>query len=131
MRARERLRLIKELNGLIGLEPGSDGTTAAVVLKICARLAAAGYKLRSPVDAAEFADRRRAHGRQIQAAADHLGMPADLFYRSRRLARISHTIKRIGTANQRKFFCEKDFPVIRGAPRCRQSVAQNYLSLQR
>jgi putative ATP-dependent endonuclease of OLD family len=32
------------------------------------------------------------------------------------LTRISHSIRRIGTPNQRKFFCEKDFAMIRGAP---------------
>src|SRR5713226_3210048 len=46
------------------------------------------------------------------------------------LARISHSVRRIGTPNQRKFFCEKDFAMIRGAPRCRQSVAQNSLILE-
>src|SRR5215468_8957649 len=34
----------------------------------------------------------------------------------RRLARISHTKKCIGAPNQRKFFCDKDFPQIRGRP---------------
>jgi hypothetical protein len=47
-----------------------------------------------------------------------------------RLARISHRVKRIEAPNQRKFFCEKDFAMIRGAPRCRQSVAQNGLILE-
>jgi hypothetical protein len=32
------------------------------------------------------------------------------------LARISHRVRRIGAPNQRKFFCEKDFGMIRGAP---------------
>jgi hypothetical protein len=32
------------------------------------------------------------------------------------LARISHTKKCIGAPNQRKFFCNKDFPKIRGRP---------------
>ena len=32
------------------------------------------------------------------------------------LARFSHTNKCIGAPNQRKFFCEKDFPEIRGRP---------------
>jgi signal transduction histidine kinase len=32
------------------------------------------------------------------------------------LARISHTKKCIGAPNQRKFFCNKDFPEIRGRP---------------
>jgi hypothetical protein len=47
-----------------------------------------------------------------------------------KLARISHSVRRIGTPNQRKFFCEKGFSMIRGAPRCRQSVAQNSLILE-
>src|SRR5262249_31758678 len=32
------------------------------------------------------------------------------------LTRLSHTNKCIGAPNQRKFFCEKDFPEIRGRP---------------
>lgn len=46
------------------------------------------------------------------------------------LARISHTGRRIVAPNQRKFFCEKDFAMIRGAPRCRQSVAWSGLILE-
>src|SRR5260370_1657726 len=47
----------------------------------------------------------------------------------KQLARISHRVKRIGAPNQRKLFCENDFLMIRGEPRCRQSVAQNGLTL--
>jgi hypothetical protein len=47
------------------------------------------------------------------------------------LARISHSVEAHRGANQRKFFCEKDFAMIRGTPRCRQSVAQNGLILER
>jgi hypothetical protein len=47
------------------------------------------------------------------------------------LARISHSVEAHRGANQRKFFCEKDFTVIQGMPRCRQSVAQNGLILER
>jgi hypothetical protein len=46
------------------------------------------------------------------------------------LARISHSIRRIGTPNQRKLFCDNDFRTIRGTPRCRQSVAQTGLILE-
>jgi hypothetical protein len=46
------------------------------------------------------------------------------------LARISHGVEAHRGANQRKFFCEKDFAMIRGMPRCRQSVAQNGLILE-
>ena len=45
------------------------------------------------------------------------------------LARISHTTECIGAANQRKSLCCNDFSLIRGAPRCRQSVAQICLDL--
>jgi hypothetical protein len=38
--------------------------------------------------------------------------------------------ERIGASNQRKFFCENDFSMIRRKPRCRQSVAQNGLILE-
>jgi hypothetical protein len=46
------------------------------------------------------------------------------------LTRISHTNRRIGTANQRKLLCPNDFTWIQGQPRCRQSVAQNGLILE-
>jgi hypothetical protein len=46
------------------------------------------------------------------------------------LARISHSVEAHRGANQRKFFCEKDFAMIQGAPRCRQSVAQSGLILE-
>lgn len=71
----EGLRLVDEINGLLGLEPGKDETTSADGLKLCARLSAAGYASRSPLDAAEFADRRRDHAKRVQAIAAHLGTP--------------------------------------------------------
>ena len=40
------------------------------------------------------------------------------------LTRISHPTKCIGAPNRRKLLCSNDFRAIRGAPRCRQSVAQ-------
>jgi hypothetical protein len=46
------------------------------------------------------------------------------------LARISHRVEAHRGANQRKFFCEKDFAMIQGMPRCRQSVAQSSLILE-
>src|SRR5216683_2945090 len=46
------------------------------------------------------------------------------------LARISHGFKRIGAPNQRKLFCENDFVMIRGEPRCRQSVSRIFLDLK-
>ena len=42
----------------------------------------------------------------------------------KRLARISHTTECIGVANQRKPLRRNNSSSIRGAPRCRQSVAQ-------
>ncbi|WP_456767415.1 hypothetical protein [Bradyrhizobium sp. USDA 3650] len=69
----EGLRLINELNELAGLQPSGDDTTAAAVPRVCARLTAAGYKARSSIDSAEFADRRRKHGTRVRAAAEHLG----------------------------------------------------------
>jgi hypothetical protein len=41
----------------------------------------------------------------------------------RDLVRISHTTECIGVANQRKPLCRNNSSSIRGAPRCRQSVA--------
>src|SRR5215813_6233446 len=49
---------------------------------------------------------------------------------AQRLVRMSHTTKRIGAPNQRKWLCGNDFRAIRGAPRCRQSVAQICSDLQ-
>jgi hypothetical protein len=46
------------------------------------------------------------------------------------LARISHRVRRIGAPNQRKLFCENDFLMIRGEPRCRQSVSWICLDLK-
>jgi hypothetical protein len=46
------------------------------------------------------------------------------------LARISHTNRRIGPANQRKLLCRNDLTQIRGESRCRQSVARNRLILE-
>lgn len=57
----EGLRLLHEINGLIGLEPREDATSTSEVMKLCGRLTAAGYKLGSPLDTAEFASRRREH----------------------------------------------------------------------
>src|SRR5207302_6746467 len=45
------------------------------------------------------------------------------------LARISHTTKCIGAANQRKPLCRNNLSMIRGAPRCRQSVPRISLDL--
>jgi hypothetical protein len=71
----EGLRLVDEINGLIGLQAGEDETTAADVSKLCARLTGAGYGLRSTIDAADFAERRRDHASRIHAIAAHLGTP--------------------------------------------------------
>ena len=46
------------------------------------------------------------------------------------LARISQRVKRIGAPNQRKLFCENDFLMIRGEPRCKQSVSRIFLDLK-
>jgi hypothetical protein len=45
------------------------------------------------------------------------------------LARISHTTECIGVANQRKPLCRHNSSSIRGAPRCRQSVAPTLRSV--
>ncbi|MGY4435204.1 hypothetical protein ACVWWO_007681 [Bradyrhizobium sp. F1.13.1] len=72
----EGLRLIDELNEVIGRDPLFDDTTGASVQQLCARLAAAGYKLRPSIDALSFADRRRRHGACVRSAAVHLGTTA-------------------------------------------------------
>jgi hypothetical protein len=50
--------------------------------------------------------------------------------RLRALAWISHANERIGAPNQRELLCCNDFALIRGEPRCRQSVAQKDLILE-
>jgi putative transposase len=45
------------------------------------------------------------------------------------LARISHTTECIGAANHRKPLCSNNLSMIRGAPRCRQSVPRISLDL--
>jgi hypothetical protein len=72
----EGLRLIDELNRVVGLDPLVDDTTGASVPQLCARLAAAGYKLRPSIDALTFTERRRRHATCVQAAAEHLGTAA-------------------------------------------------------
>jgi hypothetical protein len=59
-----------------------------------------------------------------------MGTALCAFAHPARLARISHGIEAHRGANQRKFFCEKDFAMIQGMPRCRQSVARNGLILE-
>jgi hypothetical protein len=68
----EGLRLIGEIVGLIGLEPKDDPTTANQAQAVCARLRAAGFRLRPSI---EFAAERRQHARCIGAIAEHLGTP--------------------------------------------------------
>src|SRR5262249_1784766 len=55
----------------------------------------------------------------------------DAIFRANGLARISHSKKCIGAPNQRKFFCDKDFPQIRGRPDANRTVARTYSVLQR
>lgn len=71
----EGLRLVGEVASLIGLEPRDDPTTVDQAQAVCARLRAAGYRLRPSIDAPEFAARRREHARCTGAIAEHLGMP--------------------------------------------------------
>ena len=63
-------------------------------------------------------------------AVDTEGYGALQFFTEEKLARISHGFKRIGAPNQRKLFCENDFLVIRGEPRCKQSVSRICLDLK-
>src|SRR5262249_25450361 len=49
----------------------------------------------------------------------HSSLRAEFYPRAlfcRPLTRLSHSKKCIGAPNQRKFFCDKDFPQIRGRP---------------
>ena len=72
----EGLRLVREIAGLIGLEPIDVRTSAADVEAVCERLSGAGYRIRSHPDLAAFASRRTDHARCIEAIAAHLGTPA-------------------------------------------------------
>jgi hypothetical protein len=72
----EGLRLVRDIAGLIGLEPENAQPTASEVDAVCRRLSAAGYKLKSDLDLPAFAARRAEHARCIEAIASHLGTPA-------------------------------------------------------
>jgi hypothetical protein len=72
----EGLRLVRDIAGLIGLEPENAQPTASEVDAVCRRLSAAGYKLKSDPDLPTFAARRAEHARCIEAIASHLGTPA-------------------------------------------------------
>jgi len=54
--------------------------------------------------------------REIELAAEFGASRGPVREALRILARISHSKKCIGAPNQRKFFCDKDFPQIRGRP---------------
>src|SRR5882724_6078734 len=73
---------------------------------------------------------RRVERRIKPDAVAERGPAIALRERNRALARISHRVKRIGAPNQRKLFCENDFLMIRGEPRCRQSVSRIFLDLK-
>lgn len=86
MRARERGQsrcgcpaskacLVREISDLVGLEPKGDPTTANEAQAVCARLHAAGYRLRPLIDAAEFAAQRRELARCIIPIAESRGTP--------------------------------------------------------
>src|ERR1700675_4219362 len=64
------------------------------------------------------------------AYKSHESAAAEIARHTASLARISHTNRRIGSPNQRKLLCSNDFTQIRGAPRCRQSVARNHSILE-
>lgn len=70
------LRLVREVAGLIGLQPKGGATAVAEVEALCGRLSTAGYQLRSNPNAMEFATKRAEYARCIQALAEHLGTPA-------------------------------------------------------
>ncbi|MBW7970108.1 hypothetical protein [Bradyrhizobium sp. BR 10289] len=72
----EGLRLVRDIAGLIGLEPRSARPTTSEVDAVCRRLSAAGYRLKSDPDLRAFAARRAEHACCIDAIAAHLGTPA-------------------------------------------------------
>ena len=72
----EGLRLVGEIAGLIGLEPKGGTTSTLEVQKVCDRLSAAGYRLRSDPDVKQFTAKRMEYARCIEAIAAHLGTPA-------------------------------------------------------
>lgn len=59
--AREGLRLVRDIAGLIGLEPEKAQPTGSQIEAVCRRLSAAGYRLKSDPDLSAFAARRAEH----------------------------------------------------------------------
>jgi len=70
------------------------------------------------------------HAGSITFKGEEIGGQSAFAIVRKGLARISHSVEAHRGANQRKFFCEKDFAMIQGMPRCRQSVAQSSLILE-
>lgn len=66
-------RLAHDVCALLDLDRADRSTSASDVQALCERLAAAGYRLREPLDADAFAAARDAHTAPIAALADHLG----------------------------------------------------------
>ena len=84
-----------------GSVPMPDASEAAKELERCVtKLGFKGVQILTNVNGKELSD----------------PLFAPFWKKAEELARISHTKKCIGAPNQRKFFCEKDFPEIRGRP---------------
>jgi hypothetical protein len=71
----EGLRLVRDIAGLIELEPKNVKPTVSEIGTICRRLLAAGYQLRSDPDLEAFAAKRAEHAHCVAAIASHLGTP--------------------------------------------------------
>ena len=71
----EGSRLLRDLMGLVGLDPQPDRVADADVARLHGRLEAAGYTMRPDFAAAQFAALREEHASRIRALAAHLGMP--------------------------------------------------------
>lgn len=71
----EGQRLVDEIVGLVELERIDVQVTMPDAKELCARLEAAGYQLRDPIDLDAFAVARRRYTSGLSAMAEHLGTP--------------------------------------------------------
>ena len=69
----EGTRLCTEITKMLGLEPVHEPVTREIVDRLCARLTAAGYKLREDRDVGAFIAARDMGAARVRALARHLG----------------------------------------------------------
>jgi hypothetical protein len=69
-------RMAEQLGSLVGLRPRPDAEPKGGLDEICARLAAAGYRLKKSPNPTEFHSLRQDYAGWVNAMGDHLGRPS-------------------------------------------------------